>query len=101
MPQKPVFSVHVDDDIKSHPPATPQNVLQFDKVLSSRKPDRPSVMDTLRNKVMFKVYVKVCMIHWIAPAFWLVLTCDLLEDRLVDNNIINNKYNPCPSEPVL
>lgn len=50
MPQKPVFSVHVDDDIKSHPPATPQNVLQFDKVLSSRKPDRPSVMDTLRNK---------------------------------------------------
>ncbi|XP_027036615.1 mitotic checkpoint serine/threonine-protein kinase BUB1-like [Pocillopora damicornis] len=58
MPQKPVFSVHVDDDIKSHPPATPQNVLQFDKVLSSRKPDRPSVMDTLRNKVTFKVYVK-------------------------------------------
>ena len=63
MPQKPVFSVHVDDDIKSYPPATPQNVLQFDKVLSSRKPDRPSVMDTLRNKVMFKVYVEVCMIH--------------------------------------
>ncbi|XP_022798611.1 mitotic checkpoint serine/threonine-protein kinase BUB1-like isoform X2 [Stylophora pistillata] len=50
MPHKPVFSVHVDDDVNSHPPATPQHVLQFDKVLSSRKPDRPSVMDTLRNK---------------------------------------------------
>ncbi|KAL9952708.1 hypothetical protein ACROYT_G040000 [Oculina patagonica] len=49
--QKPAFSVHVDDDITNHPPPTPQHVSQFDKVLSTRKPDKPSaVMDALRNK---------------------------------------------------
>lgn len=51
IPQNPAFSVHVDDDITHHTPATPQHVSQFDKVLSSRKPDKPSVMDALRNKV--------------------------------------------------
>ena len=51
IPHKPAFSVHVDDDITNHPPPTPQHVSQFDKVLSSRKPDKPSVMDALRNKV--------------------------------------------------
>ena len=57
IPHKPAFSVHVDDDITNLPPPTPQHVSQFDKVLSSRKPDKPSVMDALRNKVNFVVHV--------------------------------------------
>lgn len=56
IPHKPAFSVHVDDDITHHPPPTPQHVSQFDKVLSSRKPDKPSVMDALRNKVNLLLY---------------------------------------------
>ena len=51
IPHKPAFSVHVDDDITDLPPPTPQHVSQFDKVLSSRKPSKSSVMDALRNKV--------------------------------------------------
>ena len=51
IPHKPAFSVHVDDDITNHPPPTPQHASQFDKVLSSKKPSKPSVMDVLRNKV--------------------------------------------------
>ena len=51
MPQKPAFSVHIDDDIANHPPPTPKHVSQFDKVLSARKPDKPFVMEALRNKV--------------------------------------------------
>ena len=63
IPHKPAFSVHVDDDISNHPPPTPQHVSHFDKVLSSRKPDKPSVMDALRNKVNLLLHVH-CM-HYI------------------------------------
>ena len=60
IPHKPAFSVHVDDDITNLPPPTPQHVSQFDKVLSSRKPDKPSVMDALRNKVnLLYMYIHI------------------------------------------
>lgn len=52
MPQKPTFSVHVDDDVVNHPTPAPKQVLQFDKVLSAKKPDKHSVMEALRNKVL-------------------------------------------------
>ena len=52
MPQKPTFSVHVDDDVVNHPTPASKQVLQFDKVLSAKKPDKHSVMEALRNKVL-------------------------------------------------
>lgn len=51
IPQKPDFSVHVDDDVFNNPPPTPQHVSQFDKVLSAKKPEKPFVVEALRNKV--------------------------------------------------
>ena len=63
IPHKPAFSVHVDDDITDLPPPTPQHVSQFDKVLSSRKPSKSSVMDALRNKVI-KIAVHVLNIFY-------------------------------------
>ena len=51
IPQKQDFLVHVDEDVGSHPPPTPQHISQFDKVLSARKPDKPFVVEALRNKV--------------------------------------------------
>lgn len=50
IPQKPEFSVHVDEDVVNHPPTLQQD-MHFDKVLSARKPSKSFVTEALRNKV--------------------------------------------------
>lgn len=61
IPQKPEFSVHVDEDVVNHPPPTLQQDMHFDKVLSARKPNKSFVTEALRNKVSCKVafYLKL------------------------------------------
>ena len=66
MPQKPTFSVHVDDEVVNHPTPAPKQVLQFDKVLSAKKPDKHSVMEALRNKVLWEImYIFAACALWI------------------------------------